>query len=97
MSTLTEQIRRLEGISVMTSKGSFVPMDEVKKLLQEKEDAKAQEAQKGPEVRPRSLQHGRVLAMQDEELKKQFPKPSLGLGAALPASQTPPPPVLEGR
>lgn len=97
MPNLSDAIRRLEGISVMTSKGSYVSMEEVRKLLKEQEEEKAKEAEAGPEIKPRSLMQGRVMAMQDEELKKKFPKPTPGLGASLPASQSSPPPVREGR
>jgi len=87
-----EVIRLLQGHTVITSQGTFVPMDKVKELLEMKADA-AKEDEDAP--KPKTLSDASLMARLD--LKGKLPKATMsGLGRSLPATLNDPPSAVEG-
>lgn len=65
-------ISELEKISIRTSQGSYVKMEDVRRLLQERVEAKVQELEDKPALPYRMTpERARRMAMRDEKLRER--------------------------
>jgi hypothetical protein len=82
-----EVIEALEGMAIRTSQGSFIKMEDVRRLAQKRQEAKAIEKAEAP--RPRTVEQARQLAK--DFLKEKGITGTSNPGRSLPASEPQPP------
>lgn len=74
LDNVNEVMKRLEGSAISTSQGSFVRVDDVKRLLQERKEEAEKERQKRMEQRPpKTFAEARTRAKDDPEIQAAFP------------------------
>jgi len=83
-----EVIEALEDMAIRTTQGSFVKMEDVRRLAQKRQEAKALDRATAP--RPKTVEQARALAK--EFLKeKGITAGTPSVGRSLPASEPQPP------
>lgn len=86
LENLNDALEEIQRISIKTSQGEYVRVDEVQRLLKEKLEAKKEEAAR---PKPRTLQQARQMALDDEEFTSKFPKPAPSMGRSIQAAPEP--------
>jgi arginyl-tRNA synthetase len=80
-----EVIEALEGMAIRTSQGSYIKMEDVRRLAQKRTEAKAVERAEAP--RPKTVEQARQLAkdfLREKGIGSGPPSP----GRSLPASES---------
>lgn len=91
LRNLNEALDEIEKISIATSQGQFVKVDDVKRLLQERREVLEAELEERIEKRipyRMSPERARRLAMRDESLKTDPPPGPREPGKSVPAGPT---------
>ena len=86
MPTLDEALAELEKRSIRTSQGTYVKMDDVRKLMDERKTASQIEAKEAP--KPKDMNSAKQMILKDEELMKNFPRRDPKLGRSIPATES---------
>ena len=91
LHNLNDLLAELEESAVSTSQGSFVKMEDIRRLLKEKADASAKAIADATETPPpRTLEQARAAAKRDPDLIKSFADRPQDAGRAI-AAQEPQP------
>jgi len=85
--TLDEALAYLEKRSVTTSRGVYVKLDDVKKLMEERKTAGQIEKQEAP--RPKDMNQAKQMVLRDEKIMANFPPPTPKLGKSISAQPQP--------
>jgi len=83
-----EVIEALEGMAIRTTQGSFIKMEDVRRLAQKRTEAKAVDRAAAP--RPKTVEQARAMA-KDFLREKGISSGSPSVGRSLPASEPQPP------
>lgn len=83
-----ELLTELEGVAIRTSQGSYVKMEDVKRLINKRDEAKSLEAETIPEHL--TMDEARGLAKKFLKDQKFGPQDPLEPGRAVPASDPQP-------
>ena len=91
LHNLNDVLAELEGTAVETSQGTFVKMEDVKRLLKVKNDAADKDKKAAAEVGPlKTVEQARAAIKKDPELMKAFAGRPTDAGRAI-AAQEPQP------
>jgi hypothetical protein len=87
LHNVNDLVLELEGLAIRTSQGSFVKMEDVRRLAEKRQQAKEIDAEAAPE--PKTMDQARVQAK--KYLAEQTGLPSLpNIGRSVPASDSRP-------
>jgi hypothetical protein len=84
LHNLNDALAELEKLSVKTSQGSFVKLEDVRRLVSERSASEAVGA--ATEPKPKTMAEAKAAILKNEDLMKQFPQKKPELGRSLPAS-----------
>jgi hypothetical protein len=88
LQNLNDLLPELEGLAIRTSQGSFVKMEDVRRLIDKRTEARAVDEKVTPQ--PKTI--GEARAQAKKFLAEQTGlRPSPALGKAVPASEPQPP------
>jgi hypothetical protein len=88
LHNLNDLLAELEGAAIETSQGSFVKVEDVRRLIEKRTAAREEQVSQGPP--PKTLEEARARIKADTELMKSFPKPPPDAGRAIAAQQPQP-------
>lgn len=88
LHNLNELLAELEGTAVETTQGNFVKMEDVRRLLKVKADAKEADAKTAKEIGPlKTVEQARAAIKKDPELMKAFEGRPTDAGRSVAASE----------
>jgi hypothetical protein len=85
LQNMNDLVSELEGISIRTSQGSFVKMEDVRRLVEKRKSA--QTITEATEPKPKTVEQARAGAKKFLEEQTGLP-PLPNIGRAIPASDT---------
>lgn len=89
LHNLDDAMEELEKLSIRTSQGEFVKMEDVKRLMAEKREAASIEKEVEKE-KPKDMNGAKQAILKDPDIMKNFPPPRREPGRSIP-SQDPHP------
>lgn len=92
LQNVNDLMGELEGAAIRTSQGTFVKMEDVRRLIEKRSAANAIEDKAEPS--PKTVEQARAQAkryLAEAAEKAGLPKPTPNLGKAIPASDSQPP------
>jgi hypothetical protein len=84
LSNLNDLMAEIEETAIRTSQGSFVKLDDVRRLMEKRTKAREDE-QLLPQ--PKTLEEARAAVKRDPEVMKHFPAALPQAGSAVPANE----------
>jgi peptidoglycan hydrolase CwlO-like protein len=90
LHNLDDALAQLEELAVKTTQGTFVRMEDVKRLVKQRDDEREAEAT-SDEEKPATFAQAKEAIKGNKELMAQFPPQKRELGRAVPASEPQPP------
>lgn len=85
LHNLNDLLAELEDSAVTTTQGSFVKMEDVRRLLKDRADATSKASDGEPP--PKTVEQARAQIKKDPELLKQFEGRPPDLGKSIPAQE----------
>jgi hypothetical protein len=86
---INDVMAELEGLAIRTSQGSYVKQEDVRRLLERRQQANAIEDKAEP--KPKNVEQARAQAKRYLDSVRVGEKPLPNLGRAIPASEPHPP------
>lgn len=87
LNDLNETLEALSKLAISTTQGEFVRMDDVKRLIRER-NAAASIEKKVEQKAPKTMVQAKQAVLKDEEVMKNFPPPQRAAGKSLSAQDT---------
>jgi predicted transcriptional regulator len=82
-NSLDEALEEIEKASIKTTQGSFIRVEDVRRLLTAKKEAMAVEQETAP--RPKNMNDAKQMAKRDPEIAAEFANRPMQLGKSIPA------------
>jgi hypothetical protein len=89
LHNLNDLLAELEETAVTTTQGSFVKMEDVRRLLKDKADASAKAIAEAADA-PKTVEQARAAIKKDPDLMKQFEGRPQDAGRSIPAQEPQP-------
>jgi predicted transcriptional regulator len=68
-----ELLRKAEGLTVKTERGSFIRLEDLQRLL---EDRQLEQVEQASKPKPKTFEQARRVARADEEIMSHFKRPT---------------------